>query len=288
MKELFNITGLFYERFGHKCRKYLDIKHKNSEVALPDLMVIMMNPGGSKPINNIDNYNDEIDTIPDKTQDQIMKVMLNASFNYARVLNLSDLRTPKSEEFYDFILSRKSKLFPHSIFDPARQKELKKLFVADVPVIFAWGVNPKLQSLAQMVINTIGYKLSVGKKKYGSQVLYYHPLPRNDEQRQQWVNEISKSLNERIQRKGFRYFFAEKSHNTWPKLFVLTEDGVLYCEYLDRYKLTIFKEKVDFSYFEPSEFKWSGYQSIVEIKESTAINVQLTKQSNWILRYIKK
>jgi len=86
--------------------------------------------------------------------------------------------------------------------------------------------------------------------------------------------------------RNFRFFYADKSHNTWPKLFVLAEDGTLYCEYLDHYNRTLFKKQVDYSSFDATTFKWNDYQSIIEIDKNTAISTNLTKQENWILNYI--
>lgn len=85
---------------------------------------------------------------------------------------------------------------------------------------------------------------------------------------------------------NFRFFYAEEAYNTWPKLFVLSEDGTLYSEYLDYNKPTTFKRKVNFSSFQPSLFKWNSYQSIVEIDRETATSKRLIKQENWVSRYL--
>lgn len=74
----------------------------------PDLMVVMMNPGSSYPLDGIDNNSIPSEADPDTTQQQIMKVMDAALFNYARILNLSDLRTPDSNELYRFLNSADS------------------------------------------------------------------------------------------------------------------------------------------------------------------------------------
>lgn len=144
MKEEFEITGHFYEIENDKngnYRRFLDIKRKPANTEQPDLMVVMMNPGSSKPLDGINNNDKPSKAKPDPTQDQIMRVMNNVSFNYARVLNLSDLRTQHSEELYEFLKSKESKLVPHSIFDPSRTCELESLFVRGVPVVFGWGVD---------------------------------------------------------------------------------------------------------------------------------------------------
>ncbi|MCL1143219.1 DUF1643 domain-containing protein [Shewanella gaetbuli] len=287
MKEQFNITGMFYEHSGYKCRKYLDIRCKSSNSNIPDLMVIMMNPGASKPINGVDNSCEVTLTIPDRTQDQIMEVMRNTSRVFARILNLSDLRTPKSKVLYDFICSEKSKCFPHSIFDPQRNNELNELFIKDVPVIFAWGIDPALNHLAEMAIKTLKIKSPIGKLKTDSVLAYYHPLPRGDKQQIQWVNDITHMLNMVSAKKTFRFFYAKKTYNTWPKLFVLSDDGVLYSEYLNHNKLTIYKESVSCSGFDDNQFKWEGYQPIVEINRGEALCTRLTNQVNWVEQYMQ-
>ncbi|GHF02950.1 hypothetical protein [Thalassotalea profundi] len=86
----------------------------------------------------------------------------------------------------------------------------------------------------------------------------------------------------------YRFFYAKESHKTWPKLFVLSNDGVLYCEYLDHYNPTVFKEQVEYSTFDADKFKWNGYQTIVEIDRNTAVETKLTKQPNWVLNYINQ
>ena len=75
MKNNFKITGYYYEEQGYQFRKYLNIKKVNSNLIAPDLMVVMMNPGSSEPIDK--NYNGRKETLakPDKTQEQIMRIM---------------------------------------------------------------------------------------------------------------------------------------------------------------------------------------------------------------------
>lgn len=99
MKKQFKITGLYYAELGFKFRKYLDIKRVDTDITTPDIMVVMMNPGSSRPIDGIDNNKLESLAVPDNTQSQIMKVMLNSNLQYARILNLSDLREAKSNIF---------------------------------------------------------------------------------------------------------------------------------------------------------------------------------------------
>lgn len=105
MSNNFIITGFFYEACGYKLRMHLDIKRAGVEKTTPDLMVILMNPGSSRPIDGIDNNLIPSEATPDATQYQIMDVMDLASLDFARILNLSDIRTSDSVELYNFIKS---------------------------------------------------------------------------------------------------------------------------------------------------------------------------------------
>jgi len=193
MRKDFKITGWFYELNGFKFRKFLNIVRYHTIQKNPDLMVVMMNPGSSRPVNVDKNYNKETDALPDRTQDQIIRLMNNCSFNYARIINISDLREPKSSVFYDMIDKLENQSIPHSIFDNKRSKEFEELFVKNIPVIFAWGVNKKLLNLAIQAIKRIGDK-PIGLKKNGLEYAYYHPLPQNSTKQKEWVEKITEMI----------------------------------------------------------------------------------------------
>ena len=55
----------------------------------------------------------------------------------------------------------------------------------------------------------------------------------------------------------FRIFHAPQVYNTWEKVFILTEDGQLYCQYLDRFKKSIIKkDDLNFENFRATDFSW--------------------------------
>tara|TARA_Y100000589_G_C27104155_1_gene609342 strand:+ start:938 stop:1324 length:387 start_codon:yes stop_codon:yes gene_type:complete len=55
----------------------------------------------------------------------------------------------------------------------------------------------------------------------------------------------------------FRIFYAPQIFRTWEKVFVLTEDGKLYCQYLMRFKTTyIQEENIDYENFRAQDYKW--------------------------------
>lgn len=194
----FNVLGYFYKHTTNKYRKCLDIKRKGCSATTPELMIVMMNPGKSKPLNGVYDNIKPTEAVVDKTLEQILRVMFITSLSYVRVLNLSDIRMPKSPEFFKFLNSPESKGFPHSIFDPRRKEELAELLIFDVPIIYAWGVNDnkKLRGLADLAIKTINESNPVGLKKEGTANAYYHPLPHSSVGQKDWVKTIAGMLKE--------------------------------------------------------------------------------------------
>ena len=191
MNTEFDVTGLFYKTNGYKFRKYLDIRRTDIVHNIPDLMVVMMNPGSSYPLDGIDDNSIPSNAVPDTTQQQIMKVMDGASFDYARILNLSDLRAPDSNELYRFVNSDESKSVDHSIFSTNRKSELNQLFIRNVPVIFGWGVNPALIPLAELAMTSLCIDNPLGMLKPNTKYSYYHPLPRIYEKQIEWVRQVT-------------------------------------------------------------------------------------------------
>ena len=91
-----------------------------------------------------------------------------------------------------------------------------------------------------------------------------------------------------------RFFIApEVTHNgfnTWKKLFVLTKDNILYCQYLEYYELAIVELNFDYSTFKASDYSWGAgkFQHLKEVDYTTAKNEKLTSQENWIDEYLMK
>lgn len=203
LREQFNFSGLFRTTETDSLRVFLDIKSKKATIGEPDLMIIMMNPGSSAPTDDTQEKADQIvDVNPDPTQAQIVRVMNETGFEYARVLNLSDLRTQRSTELYARLRADGkicgTGICPHSIFHPERNYEFRELFVTDSPVICAWGVNSALRHIAETAYATTKTQTSqiygLKKEKSGWNA-YYHPFPRFGGQRTaRWVREIAEQV----------------------------------------------------------------------------------------------
>lgn len=79
-----------------------------------------------------------------------------------------------------------------------------------------------------------------------------------------------------------------KGFNTWQKLFVLTEDNILYCEYLEWNNPAKVIKEFDYKNFNASDYSWGRgeFQHLREIDYETARNIKLINQKNWIDRYL--
>lgn len=119
LKKEFAVFGHFYDRkFKEKiipCREILEIislkdipfDFQEIQNTQPELIVIMMNPGSSKPADkeykpniivrasDVSRNRHIVETIPDNAQYQIMRFMLLNGWSHARILNLSDLGSLK-------------------------------------------------------------------------------------------------------------------------------------------------------------------------------------------------
>ncbi len=194
MKERFSVWGHFYEKkiAGHseKLRSRLEIFPLDWEPSRaifgnPDLIVVMMNPGKSEPLASLENIDGFVPANPDRTQNQIMKLMLDSDGQilHARIINLSDLREKDSA-----IFRKKLQLYAadesHSIFDSSRKVELKKCFAACGVILFAWGLHPAYHPFAKRVLIASKGKRTLGLTDDG--LGYRHPLPRNAAALKHW------------------------------------------------------------------------------------------------------
>ncbi len=197
----FQVRGLFYEVQGYRMRKYLDIQRTGSSRQAPQLMVVMMNPGSSCPLDGRHNGRRARVAQADTTQRQIMRVMRATGLDCARVLNLSDLRTPDSGQLYAFLRSAQARQVDHSLFSRTRKRELKRLFTRDVPVVYAWGVHKALLPLAQRAMEALDIAEPAGLLKPGTRYSFYHPLPRSARKQREWVEAVAAQLEQGPQRR---------------------------------------------------------------------------------------
>ncbi|MGN7612908.1 hypothetical protein ACQZV8_12580 [Magnetococcales bacterium HHB-1] len=221
LKKIFGVYGHFYTLSiageDYPCRSVLElIEHEQTpkeinqiQSRLPDLMVIMMNPGSSRPLDQSytpplitdlkmlqqKNY---VPTRPDTTQYQIMRVMVRRGYKHARIFNLSDLREPKSTIFLKKIAKLGYSIGGevHSLFCKERTKERMTVMGCDKkrPIIAGWGRNKGLLPLATRCLTQIQAWPVVGVSVNEEQTLFAHPSPMLQKLKDNWITAILQQL----------------------------------------------------------------------------------------------
>ena len=218
LKTLFEVVGHFYDlRISgtiFRCRSSLDIFFKGTSYPsdiLPDAVVVMMNPGSSRPLdrayipkvvhaNEISGpwEKEIIPTRPDNAQYQIMRIMLLQGWKHVRVINLSDLRNGNSGAFSRVFeqASLLDKTNPHCITHPGRRSELRKSIKTkdDGPVIAAWGSVEVLRDSANCIIDIAGNLIGM---KSDDSPWYAYASPYMKTHKTVWLRNIIREVENR-------------------------------------------------------------------------------------------
>lgn len=210
LKKKYFVQGRFYSLTNNnnsaKCRSLLTITDRaNSNHR--KLLVVMLNPGSSRPL--ADNYNEptipikQIDKLkqvplvpakPDTTQYQIMIVMNVLNFSDAQIINLLDIREPKSGILFDNAKIRNIES-EASIFSDSRQAELKTYFTTDTTVILAWGNARTISDIEKIAIKRITSLTDKVFMVCDDDKFIRHPSPQNHNLKLKWLDNIIEQLN---------------------------------------------------------------------------------------------
>lgn len=201
----FEVSGHYYtlkEDKKDSYRSVLRIKRIESDISEYDLVVVMMNPGSSKPLiggtiqENWTPRKKKVYSLakPDNTQYQVMRLMDRLGLNHAAVLNLSDVRISQSKDFYKKLKSYESDV--HSIFSSKRKAELMKYLAHGTPVIKGWGLDKSLIPYAEIADRVLNNYNSHGYEKEAP--LYRHPLPPNIHLQREWLDILESQISESI------------------------------------------------------------------------------------------
>lgn len=223
LKERYGVFGHFYSvelasKEVVECRSVLELVAKPripknySELSAlsPDAVFIMMNPGKSWPLEEVNNrirareiqklVISLVPTQPDRTQYQVMRLMQVRQWRHVRVLNLSDLRSPKSAVFIKTFqrLERDEEFDSHSIFSEARIDELslKLPKTKKTPLVLAWGMSEKLNPLIERCLASLPAKSRLkGLLEEGTNK-YRHPLPSLQKDQRLWLKNMVRHFEE--------------------------------------------------------------------------------------------
>lgn len=211
LKKKYQVYGYFYNlkinQSVFKCRSILEIRTRINNCEIPDVVVIMMNPGASRPLNSdieletftaqeyINQKRKELVlTQPDPTQYQIMRLMELNNWNFVKVINLSDLRNGDSGKFQEEFNKAHNldSSNPHCITNVRRQNELNEHFKSKCKIIIAaWGSIPELQDSAETILDS---NINIIGLQVGDSVNFRHPSPRLKEQKLDWLEKIQEEI----------------------------------------------------------------------------------------------
>lgn len=225
LKKRFVCYGHFYELVlmngeRAKCRSVLEIVDDSipqdtpsdiSEMA-PDVVVIMMNPGSSHPKDpaHIDEAiaypwssssmrKNLVATQPDNTQYQVMRIAVRKGWRHIRVLNLSDLRDPKSGSFLQKVdaLSQIMDAHVHSIFCSERTMECSHSFKRNsrTPILLGWGQDAGLLRLAEQCYERIKGEPVCAVASDVNPLLNAHPSPMLQSKKLEWLETMIRELD---------------------------------------------------------------------------------------------
>jgi len=220
LKKRYACYGHFYELVlmngdRAKCRSVLEIVDDTVPVdnpaaipvQIPDAVVIMMNPGSSHPMD-IYHLDEEIDyprsgdpmrkelvlTQPDNTQYQVMRVAVSMGWHHIRVLNLSDLRDPRSGSFLQRVdaLGEIMGGHVHSIFSAERSEECRLSIrrKTAAPILLGWGQDPGLIPLAEQCLERLGDEAVCSVASDVHPVLNAHPSPMLQKKKLLWLESM--------------------------------------------------------------------------------------------------
>lgn len=215
LKKNFDCYGHFYNlKLANSilnCRSTLEIKRKNKTTLSPDIVVIMMNPGSSTPLNksykptvfskkkyNAIRTKEIVPARPDNAQYQIMRLMEFNDWDFVRILNLSDLRNGNSGKFQiEFRRAKElDKTNPHCITHPERINELNLLVQSNRnKIIVAWGSIVELCASAEVILKldkkTIGIRIDESSN-------FQYASPNRKDQKVKWLTEIQNQIDKHL------------------------------------------------------------------------------------------
>ena len=138
-------------------------------------------------------------TQPDNTQYQVMRVAVKRGWHHIRVLNLSDLRDPKSGSFLQKVdaLSQIMGGHVHSIFCAERSAERRQALKRRerAPVLLGWGQDAGLLPLAEQCMKRLEGEPVSSVPSDVHPLLNAHPSPMLQSKKLLWLNTIMKELD---------------------------------------------------------------------------------------------
>lgn len=209
LKLKFEVKASFYNREKDgkvfECRNYAQIYRLNSgDQPSYDAIFVLANPGLCTPkqssyeIPHVSVIKPQLKYTlakTDNTQYQIMRFMQLKNWNTVLLINLSDIRAGNLQEFGRQLHEAKKVGFDsHSIFSPARERELQQeIDRCHGPIILSWGTDPVVKKLAERAFAVLPQERIKGME-HDKTPYYYHASPTPLDGKIKWLE----YMNERI------------------------------------------------------------------------------------------
>ena len=227
LKDIFTVYGSYYDLFtpaedNIKCRNILEIFRRSFHMKLeeplrlsssrPDSVFVMMNPGSSEPrqfgfrepLFSLEEAPERLASLemvfakPDVTQYQVMRIMAEMNWDHVRIINLSDIREPKSLIFFMRVKEFEDRYSGiHTIFSDKRNEERKQVFnlkEKKSSIILGWGRDKNLLPLAEKALSYLKDFKTAGVVSPNHPKLYSHPSPNIQTAKEKWLADILSQL----------------------------------------------------------------------------------------------
>ena len=213
LEKVFSTSAAFYKLNVNEevflCRSVVEIHRTGFQTDGADALVVLLNPGTCLPLAGTDSVSlltggverlPLLPATPDNTLHQLMRLMERMNWHHLRVINLTDLRTGKFEEY------REGQIFMeqygdvrHTIFSEERRNELVPYMKETSVMIAGWGTKSAIGPAAERAHAILSETGKVYGLDYHKHPLYYHPFPWLKGKCIEWLDAMEEQLTEAME-----------------------------------------------------------------------------------------
>lgn len=213
LENLFYTQAAFYKLQTHgeiqTCRSLVAISRVGTESEGIDALFVLLNPGKCLPLAGEDSIpllsGEVLDlpltpATPDNTLYQLMRLMERLNWNSVQVINLTDLRTGKFDEYKEGQrFMKKCGDSRHTIFSIDRHAELLDCVERADAVIAGWGTKASVIPAAENAYPLLWEVADIKGLAYKTHPLYYHPFPWLQNKCIKWLDDMEAQLKRTVE-----------------------------------------------------------------------------------------
>ncbi|MFD1032833.1 DUF1643 domain-containing protein [Metaplanococcus flavidus] len=208
LETVFSTEAAFYKLktngITHVCRSRAAIRRKGSQEDGVNALFVLLNPGKCLPADGEDSISfltgetgklPLVPALPDNTMYQLMRLMERMNWNLIEVINLTDIRTGKFDDYKESQkLMNKHWDSRHNIFSFDRCIELLDCVERADSLIAGWGTKAPISPAAEKAYTILSQFGTINGVTYRNHPLYYHPFPWIKAKCIQWLDEMEEQL----------------------------------------------------------------------------------------------